>query len=345
MFEDLNARSRDILRLIVESYVETGDPVGSRTISRKIAPVLSPATIRNAMSDLEEMGLLYAPHTSAGRLPTEAGLKLFVDGLLQVGNLTQDERQAIQAQCEGSGQSITQVLEEASGLMSGLSQCASLVSAPTKNSSLRHIEFVALGPGRALVVMVNENGMVENRIVDIPLGVTPSALVEAGNFLSAKINGQTLPETQKLVADEIAQNRAAIDELTQKVVEAGLATWAKTNDGNGVLIVSGQNNLLNEVHGLSDLEQIRALFDALERKESLLKLLEASHEAEGVQIFIGAQNELFSLSGCSMIVAPYRNGNQKIVGAIGVVGPSRMNYARIVPMVDYTARVVGRLLD
>ena len=345
MFEDLNARSRDILRLIVESYVETGDPVGSRTISRKIAPVLSPATIRNAMSDLEEMGLLYAPHTSAGRLPTEAGLKLFVDGLLQVGNLTQDERQAIQTQCEGSGQSITQVLEEASGLMSGLSQCASLVSAPTKNNSLRHIEFVALGPGRALVVMVNENGMVENRIVDIPLGVTPSALVEAGNFLSAKINGQTLPETQKLVADEIAQNRAAIDELTQKVVEAGLATWAKTNDGNGVLIVSGQNNLLNEVHGLSDLEQIRALFDALERKESLLKLLEASHEAEGVQIFIGAQNELFSLSGCSMIVAPYRNGNQKIVGAIGVVGPSRMNYARIVPMVDYTARVVGRLLD
>lgn len=345
MFEDLNQRSREILRLIVEGYLETGEPIGSRTLSRQMDISLSPATIRNVMADLEDIGLLYAPHTSAGRLPTEAGLKLFVDGLLQIGNLSEEERQRIKAQCEASGQSMTRVLEEASGLMSGLSRCASLVSAPKANQGLRHIEFVPLSPGRALVVMVNDSGMVENRVVNLPIGLPSSALIEAGNYLSAKIAGRTLEETGRVISEEIAENRAQIDALTQKVVEEGLATLADTDDGAGVLIVSGQSNLLNDVHGMADLEQIRALFEALERKESLLKLLEASQNAEGVQIFIGAQNELFTLSGCAMIVAPWRNRSEKIVGAIGVVGPSRMNYARIVPMVDYTARVVGRLLD
>ncbi|MDJ0684099.1 MAG: heat-inducible transcriptional repressor HrcA [Alphaproteobacteria bacterium] len=344
MFDTLNERSREILRLIVEEYVETGEPIGSRTIARRLQEGVSPATIRNAMSDLEETGLLYAPHTSAGRLPTDAGLRLFVDGLLEIGNLSQEERAAIESQCEASGRSITQVLEEASGLMSGLSRCAGLVAAPMGENRLRHIEFVYLGPGRGLVVMVDEAGMVENRVVDLPLDLPPSSLVEAGNYLSAKIVGRTLEEARQQVTTEIAANRTEVDALTQKVVEAGLATWSDSRDGKGVLIVSGQSNLLNDVQGVSDLEHIRALFAALEKKESMLRLLEASRQADGVQIFIGSDNDLFSLSGCSMIVAPYQNRDEKIVGAIGVVGPTRMNYARIVPMVDYTAKVVGRLV-
>ena len=344
MLEALNARSREVLRLIVESYVETGAPVGSRTLSRRMQTNVSPATIRNVMADLEEAGLLYAPHTSAGRLPTEIGLRLFVDGLLQVGNLSEEERTNIEAQIEGSGKSVTQVLEEASGMMSGLSRMAGLVAAPQGNDKLRHIEFVPLGPGRALVVMVSETGMVENRLVELPMGVPGSSLVEAGNYLSARIVGRTLEEAQKVIDAEIAANRAEIDDLTKKVVEQGLATWASSSDGEGVLIVSGQSNLLEDVHGMGDLEQIRALFAALERKETLLNLLDAAKTAEGVQVFIGAQNELFALSGCSVIISPYKNREEQIVGAIGVVGPTRMNYARIVPMVDYTAKVIGRII-
>ncbi|WP_425407043.1 heat-inducible transcriptional repressor HrcA [Hwanghaeella sp.] len=344
MLEELNLRSREILRLVVEGYVETGEPVGSRTLSRKMEQNISPATIRNVMADLEDAGLLYAPHTSAGRLPTEMGLRLFVDGLLQVGNLSADERTQIEAQCESSGKSVTQVLEEASGMMSGLSRMAGLVAAPTGNGRLRHIEFVSIGPGRALVVMVSEGGLVENRIVEMPAGVPASALIEAGNYLSSRIAGRTLDEAKKLIAEEIAANRAEVDELTGKVVEQGLATWANSVDGKGVLIVSGQANLLEDVSGLADLEHIRALFAALERKETLLNLVDAARAADGVQVFIGAQNELFTLSGCSVIIAPYKNSDQKIVGAIGVVGPTRMNYARIVPMVDYTAKVVSRMM-
>ena len=344
MLEELNARSREILRLIVESYVETGAPVGSRTLSRKIQTHISPATIRNVMADLEEAGLLYAPHTSAGRLPTETGLRLFVDGLLQVGSLSQDERSEIEGKIEGSGRSMSQVLEEASGMMSGLSRMAGLVAAPQGNDKLRHIEFVPLAPGRALVVMVTEAGMVENRLVELPIGVPASSLVEAGNYLSARIVGRTLEEARKVIDGEVTANRSEIDELTAKVVEQGLATWADSNDGKGVLIVSGQANLLEDVSGMADLEQIRALFAALERKETLLNLLDAAKGAEGVQVFIGAQNELFSLSGCSVIISPYKNSDEQIVGAIGVVGPTRMNYARIVPMVDYTAKVIGRII-
>lgn len=344
MLEELNTRSREILRLIVEGYVETGSPVGSRTLSRKMQTNISPATIRNVMADLEEAGLLYAPHTSAGRLPTETGLRLFVDGLLQVGNLTEDERQRIEGQIEGSGRSVKQVMEEASGMMSGLSRMAGLVAAPQGNDKLRHIEFVPLGPGRALVVMVSETGMVENRLVEMPMGVPTSSLIEAGNYLSARVVGRTLEEAQKVVDEEIIANRAEIGDLTKKVVDQGFATWADSTDGEGVLIVSGQSNLLEDVSGMGDLEQIRALFAALERKETLLNLLDAAKTAEGVQVFIGAQNELFTPSGCSVIISPYKNRDEQIVGAIGVVGPTRMNYARIVPMVDYTAKVIGRII-
>lgn len=344
MIAEMNQRSREIMRLIVESYTETGSAVGSRTLSRRLDLPLSPATIRNVMADLEDLGLLYSPHTSAGRLPTEAGLRMFVDGLLEIGNLTEDERAHIESQCAAAGRSPQKVLEEASDMLSGLSSCAGLVMAPTQEEALRHIEFVSLGPGRALVVLVSESGMVENRVIDIPIGMPSSKMVEASNFLSSKLVGRTLREAHREIDTEIAEHRAALDELTQRVVEAGLATWSKDDKDGGVLIVRGQANLLNDVTALADLEKIRGLFEALETKESLLRLLELTDGAEGVQIFIGAENELFALSGCSMIIAPYQNHQEQIVGAIGVIGPTRMNYARIIPMVDYTAKLVGRLL-
>ncbi len=345
MITELNERSREILRHVVEAYVETGAPVGSRTLSRRLGLSLSPATIRTVMADLEEFGLLYAPHTSAGRLPTEQGLRLFVDGILQVGALTKDERTSIDSQCKVSGRNMPQVLEEASALLSGLSHCAGLVVAPKQDLRLKHIEFVNLGPGRALVVMVDEHGGVENRVIDLPLGMPASSLVEASNFMASKLVGRTLSEARKEILDEIRSQKGRLDELTAKVVEAGLATWSDNSGSSGVLIVRGQANLLEDVNAIADLEHIRALFEALETKEALIKLLDAADLGEGVQIFIGAENALFTLAGASMIIAPYANREERLVGAIGVIGPTRMNYGRIIPMVDYNAKLISRLLD
>ncbi len=343
MLSELNDRSREILRCIVESYVETGDPIGSRTISKRLNMNLSPATIRNVMADLEETGLLFAPHTSAGRLPTDAGLRLFVDGILELGNLTEQERQAIDIQCVGSPDNLEGLLEDATSALSGLAHCASLVMAPKTKSPLRHIEFVNLSPGRALVVMVTEGGIVENRVIQIPQDVLPSALVEATNFLSARLVGRTLGEAYDEILTELEDHRVQLDELTARVVESGLATWSGSGQ-EGQLIIRGQSHLLEDVTAASELEHIRALFTALETKEEMLKLLSLTDTAEGVQIFIGAENKLFNLAGCSMIVGPYQNSSETIVGAIGVIGPTRMNYAHIIPMVDYTSKLISRFL-
>ena len=342
---ELSERSRDIFRQIVEAYVETGEPVGSRTLSRRLPAALSPATIRNVMADLEESGLLYAPHTSAGRLPTEAGMRMFVSGLLEVGALPSAERDSIDEQCRAAGKSIEQVLEQATSTLSGLSRCAGMVLAPKAQRALKHIEFVPLSPGKALVVLVGGDGLVENRVLDLPRDVPPSALVEAGNFLNTRLAGRTLEEVHELIATELESQRGQLDALTKKVVEAGLATWAGAGAGrDGHLIVRGQSHLLEDITGLDDLERIRSLFEALETKETMLRLLDLTNSADGVQIFIGAENELFSLSGCSLVVAPYHNAEEQIVGAIGVIGPTRINYARIIPLVDYTAKVVGRII-
>ncbi len=339
----LNERSREIFRRIVESYVETGEPVGSRTLSRSLRLALSPATIRNVMADLQEAGLLYAPHTSAGRLPTEAGLRLFVDGLLEIGGLTEEERTDIDVKCSATGRSVEEALAEATSMLSGLADCAGLVLAPKSETPLKHIEFVGLTDGRALVVMVGENGVVENRLIEVPVGIPPSALVEARNFLSARLVGRTLTEARAEIAAELKEHRVQLDQLTTEVVETGLATWAGESQ-SGYLIVKGQAKLLENITAIEDLEQIRALFQALETKETMARLLELAHDAEGVQIFIGADNALFALAGCSMVVAPFANSSEKIVGAIGVIGPTRINYARIIPMVDYTAKVISRMI-
>ncbi len=344
MISDLNERSREIFRRIVETYVETGEPVGSRTLSRQLTEQLSPATIRNVMADLEDAGLLFSPHTSAGRLPTEAGLRLFVDGILEVGNLSEDERKSIQAQCAGTSTSVDQALEDATAGLAGLTGFASLVYAPKTDSPLKHIEFVSLNPGRALVVMVTENGLVENRVIDVPITLPPSALVEASNYLSARMVGHTIQEAHAAIVAELEQHKAQLDELTQRVVESGLATWSgdASSGADGTLIVRGQSKLLDDVTAIADLERIRTLFEALETKNEVLRLLSLADDADGVQIFIGSDNKLFDLAGCSMIVGPYRNEVSNIVGAIGVIGPTRMNYARIIPMVDYTAKLIGR---
>ena len=340
---ELNKRSREIFRQVIDAYMETGDPVGSRTLSKRLNSALSPASIRNVMSDLEEAGLLYAPHTSAGRLPTEAGLRLFVDGLLEVGALSEDERNNLESRVAGSGKSLEGLLEEATTALSGLSRCAGMVLAPKTDSPLRHVEFVSLSPGRVLVILVTENGVVENRIIETPPGLPASALIEATNFLSARLTGRTLGEANGIIEAELQQNRAQLDALTSRVIESGLATWSGGGQG-GTLIVRGQANLLDDVTVAADLERIRALFAALETKETMLALLELADSAEGVQIFIGADNTLFGMAGCSLIVAPYHDTREKIVGAIGVIGPTRINYARIIPMVDYTAKLIGRMI-
>jgi heat-inducible transcriptional repressor len=340
----LNERSRAIFRHIVDAYVETGEPIGSRTLSRRLGFHLSPATIRNVMADLEEAGLLYAPHTSAGRLPTDAGLRLFVDGLLEVGRMSQDERADLDARCIASGKSLPHVLEEATTALSGLSHCAGLVVAPKTERALKHVEFVQLAPGRALVVMVTEDGLVENRIIEIPLGIPVSALTSAGNFLSAKLVGYTLDEARGEIARELETNRAELDQTAQRLVEAGLASWSSGDTASRALIVRGQANLLDDVTAIEDLERIRRLFEVLETKETMMRLVDATGRGEGVQIFIGAANPLFGVAGCSMVVAPYLNSREQIVGAIGVIGPTRLNYARIIPLVDYTAKVIGRFI-
>lgn len=340
----LTDRSRSIFQQIVETYLDTGDPVGSRTISRADGISVSAATIRNVMSDLEEAGLIASPHTSAGRVPTDLGLRLFVDGMMEVGNLTREEREAIKGQCAVTGKQIEDVLSDASKALSGLSQCASLVMVPHQDARIRHIEFVPISSGKALVVLVTEDGVVENRLIDIPVGLPTSALVQATNFLNARLAGRALDDVIGAIEAELKTRQSELDALAEKVVSSGLAVWAGDEQLPSTLIVSGHSNLLENVQATEDLEHMKRLFDELERKKDLIKLMELAKDGRGVRLFIGSENNLFSLSGSSLVVSPYMNGANKIVGVIGVIGPTRLNYARIVPMVDYTAQVVGRLL-
>jgi heat-inducible transcriptional repressor len=343
----LNERSREIFRSIVESYLTTGEPVGSRNLARILPITLSPASVRNVMSDLEQLGLVFAPHTSAGRLPTELGLRFFVDALMQVGDLTEDNRRSIEAQVAGAGgaKSMEAVLTEASQMLSGLTRSAGVVLTAKANTRLKHIEFVRLEPERALAVLVGEDGQVENRVLNVPAGLPTSALTEAGNFLNAHIRGKTLSELRAEIETTLTQGQAELDQLTQKIISAGLASWSGGDADERQLIVRGHANLLEDLHALEDLERVRSLFDALEAQRGVIDLLGRAEGGDGVRIFIGSENKLFSLSGSSTIVAPYRDSAGRIVGVIGVIGPTRLNYARIIPMVDYTARVVSRLLS
>ena len=344
----LDARARDIFRSIVETYLETGEPVGSRTLSRGTI-ALSPASIRNTMQDLTLAGLLASPHTSSGRVPTHAGLRLFVDGLLEIGDVGTEERREIDARLAGLARpggrvDFDQALNEASSLLSGLAGGAGIVASPVRDTGIKHVEFVALGHDQALAILVAEDGQVENRLMPMGPGMTPSTLQEASNFLNARLKGRSLTEARGEMSQELNSARQALDAAAARLVEAGMAAWSGAA-GPRSLIVRGRANLLQDREALEDLDRVRVLFDDLEQKEQLIGLLDGVDAAQGVRIFIGAETRLFSLSGSAVIAAPYMSGRQRVLGAIGVIGPARLNYARVIPLVDYTARVLGRMLD
>jgi len=343
---ELSDRSREVFRLIVESYLDTGEPVGSRTLSRQLAEQVSAATIRNTMQDLEHLGLLDSPHISAGRMPTQQGLRLFVDGLLEIGGVSGVDRDEIEKSMSPDASGIQVALDRAGKMLSGLTHGASLVLAPKTESAIKHIEFVSLAHDRALVVLVTADGQVENRIFTPPPGMTPSSMREAANFLNAVMEGHTVDEFRKIVSREVSKNQSELNILSKKLIEMGVAIWADTPKGTPErLIVRGRSNLLGDKANEADFERIRQLFDDLERKRDLENLLSLTEGGDGVRVFIGSENKLFSLSGSSLVVSPYMNTERKIVGAVGVIGPTHLNYARIVPIVDYTAQLMGRLVS
>ena len=341
LISDLNDRSREVFRRVVEGYLETGDPVGSRTLTRLMSEKLSAATIRNVMQDLEYLGLLGSPHVSAGRVPTQMGLRMFVDGFMEVSEVQATDRAALEATVGAAEPDVGSLLDRVGSALSGLTHGASLVLAPKTEAPIRHIEFVSLAPDRALVVLVMADGQVENRVFTPPAGQTPSSMREAANFLNALAEGKTLSDLRREIAVEISARRQELDALAAEMVESGLAQWADQGEPWERLIVRGRSNLL-EPEG--DLDRIRTLFDDLERKRDIAEFLDLTETGEGVRIFIGSENKLFSLSGSSLVVSPYMNADRKIIGAVGVIGPTRLNYGRIVPIVDYTAQLVGRML-
>ena len=345
LMNDMNARSREVFRSVVESYLSTGAPVGSRTLTRALTEKVSAATIRNVMQDLEFMGLLGSPHISAGRIPTELGLRMFVDGLLEVSNLDQGDRQKIDETVGKSDSNINTMMDRVGSALSGITAGASLVLTPKHEAPIKHIEFVSLGADRALVVLVFADGHVENRVFTPPIGQTPSSMREAANFLNALAEGRTISELQTIVTREIKRRRQELDVLAQDLVESGAALWENEGQPYERLIVRGRSNLLAEDAEAADLEKIKTLFDDLERKRDIAEFLELADQGEGVRIFIGSENKLFSLSGSSLVVSPYMNADRKIIGAVGVIGPTRLNYGRIVPIVDYTAQLIGKMIS
>ncbi|ATG48374.1 heat-inducible transcriptional repressor HrcA [Celeribacter ethanolicus] len=345
LIAEMNNRSREVFRRVVEGYLDSGGPVGSRTLTRSMSEKVSAATIRNVMQDLEYLGLLDSPHVSAGRVPTQLGLRLFVDGLLEVGTVTDDVRARMEHTVRSEASDVGGMLDRVGSALSGLTHGASLVLAPKHEAPVKHVEFVSLAPDRALVILVFADGQVENRVFTPPVGQTPSSLREAANFLNALAEGKTLSELRSVVEREIKLRRQELDSLAADLIESGTAFWEGEGSSYERLIVRGRANLLGDSAEAEELDRIRTLFDDLEKKRDIAEFLELTEDGEGVRIFIGSENKLFSLSGSSLVVSPYMNAERKIIGAVGVIGPTRLNYGRIVPIVDYTAQLVGRILS
>ncbi|MBT8153590.1 heat-inducible transcriptional repressor HrcA [Epibacterium ulvae] len=345
ILSDLNDRSREVFRTVVEAYIDSGEPVGSRTLTRSLSEKISAATVRNVMQDLEYLGLLDSPHISAGRIPTQLGLRMFVDGLLEVGDLGTDDREKIDATMARDSGDVDKMLDRVGSALSGVTQGASLVLTPKQEAEIRHIEFVSLAPDRTLVVLVFSDGHVENRLFTPPPGQTPSSMREAANFLNALIEGRTLSDIRHDIQGQIDSRKQQIDVLARDLIEGGLAQWDSAGSDSERLIVRGRSNLLAEGGAEDEFERMRSLFDDLERKRDIADFLQLTEEGDGVRIFIGSENKLFSLSGSSLVVSPYMNADRKIIGAVGVIGPTRLNYGRIVPIVDYTAQLVGKILS
>ncbi|SFE15839.1 heat-inducible transcription repressor HrcA [Sulfitobacter brevis] len=345
LLNQMNERSREVFRRVVEGYLASGDPVGSRTLTRDFSERVSAATIRNVMQDLEYLGVLGSPHASAGRVPTQMGLRMFVDGMIELGEPTEQDREKFDSIVGDNGGDVGGLLDRVGSALSGVTQGASLVLTPKHEAPIKHIEFVSLAQDRALVVLVFSDGHVENRLFAPPPGQTPSSMREAANFLNALVEGKTISELQRTIAQEIINRRQEIDSLAQQLVESGLALWQGEGESPERLIVRGRSNLLNADGEAENFERIRSLFDDLERKRDIAEFLELAEGGEGVRIFIGSENKLFSLSGSSLVVSPYMNADRKVIGAVGVIGPTRLNYGRIVPIVNYTAQLVGKLVS
>ena len=345
ILDEMNNRSREVFRRVVEGYLSDGEPVGSRTLSRDFSEDISAATIRNVMQDLEFLGLLGSPHASAGRIPTQLGLRMFVDGILEVSEVDKNDRKKIDQIVSDETNQVENILDDISTTLSGVTQGASLVLTPKREAPIKHVEFLPLSANQALVVLVFADGHVENRLFKPPPGQTPSSMKEAANFLNAIMEGNTLSEAKKLIKNEIDYRRQELDTLARDLVQNGLALWEDTEERQERLIVKGRSNLLSESAQQEDLDRIKNLFDDLERKRDIADFLELTEKGEGVRIFIGSENKLFSLTGSSLVVSPYMNSDRKIIGAVGVIGPTRLNYGRIVPVVDYTAQLVGKMIS
>ena len=344
-FDDLNDRSREVFRKVVEGYLESGEPVGSRTLTRTLSEQISAATVRNVMQDLEYLGLLNSPHISAGRVPTQLGLRMFVDGFLEVDRLGEGDKQKLDETLSSNSEDVSQTLNKISTALSAITHGASLVLTPKHDTALKHIEFVSLSPEKALVVMVYSDGHVENRIFTPPIGQTPSSMREAANFLNSIIEGRTISEVSGHIQNEIKSRRQELNSLAQQMVKSGLALWENEGERGERLIVRGRANLIEGDVEQDDLDRVKSLFEELERKRDIADFLNLTEKGDGVRIFIGSENKLFSLSGSSLVVSPYMNAERKIIGAVGVIGPTRLNYGRIVPIVDYTAQLVGKMIS
>lgn len=342
---ELDDRARDIFGRIVETYIETGEPVGSRTLSLK-GIKLSPATIRNTMVDLTNLGLLNSPHISAGRAPTDLGLRLFVDGLLEVSQISQIDKAQIDARMENVGDDISQALSEASSFLSGIAGGAGLVTTPSVESAVSHVEFLNIGIGQILVVLVFVDGRVENRFIDAPIGITPSQLQESTNYLNHHLRGKTISQSMEEIVKHLKNDERELDAIATRLIEDGFAQWSGGKHiGEKKLIVRGRSNLLNDSDLKIDLERVRILFDELEKKRDLIQVLDAAKSGEAVKLFIGAENPLFALSGSALIAAPYMDVQNRVIGALGVIGPTRLNYARVIPIVDYTAKILTKMVE
>tara|TARA_B100000768_G_scaffold130737_1_gene121413 strand:- start:59 stop:1123 length:1065 start_codon:yes stop_codon:yes gene_type:complete len=345
VIQEMNERSKIVFRNLVDSYIETGEPVGSQTLANTLAEEISPATIRNVMQDLEVLGLLDSPHVSSGRIPTQQGLRLFVDTLLEIGEISNKEQEIIDYSIKEDPKNLSNILMRAGSVLSGLTKSASLVLAPKIEAPIKHIEFVSLSPERALAVLVTADGMVENRVFEPPLGQTQSDFREAANFMNAYAKGLTLSELREVMEREVSKRKLEIDKIAAQLVKDGLAVWDGKDTDNSRLIVRGRANLIDGTTAEDDFEKIRELFDDLERKQDIANFINLTEKGEGVRVFIGSENKLFSLSGSSLVISPYMNSEHKIIGAVGVIGPTRLNYGKIVPIVDYTAQLVGRTLS
>ncbi len=346
LFKEMTSRSMEVFKKVVETYLETGDPVGSRTLSKSLTEKISAATIRNVLQDLEVLGLLGSTHISSGRTPTQNGLRLFVDGFLEVGDMNGKEKTFIENSISDENFLFSKSFDRVGSLLSGLTRTASVVLTPKTEAPIKHIEFVSLSDNRGLVVLVTADGKVENRIFDTPFGLTPSAIREATNFLNSILKGRTITEVKEVIENELENCRKELDETAQKLVKTGSIVWDSGNKSEmDRLIIRGRSNLIGDSETEEDLGRIKQLFDDMERKRDLIELLNSTELGEGIRVFIGSENKLFSLTGSSLVFSPYTNSEGKILGAIGVIGPTRLNYGRIVPIVDYTAQILTKLIE